>query len=155
MLLTYIGFSYSHMDDPYTNFRDSFGGFWQFCKWVSIILFIAYFSIILIYYVKIYKEFNSLIWRNRLFVLFSLYFIICCAIFVFSGSLDIYGSVGGRALLFIAILNLYIYYLQYMYSFSEQGVEEAAQLVNLEINNYPQVYEILDDSGFGVELTPK
>lgn len=82
---------------------------------------VGYFITMLMYYIKICRVFNSRIWRNKLLSLFSMYYIMCCALFVFSGSLDIYGSVGGRALLFITILNLYVYYLQYMYSFSPEG----------------------------------
>lgn len=31
-------------------------------------------------------------------------------------------------------------------------IKEAAQLINLEIGNQPQIYEILDDSMHGIEI---
>ncbi|EAS03482.3 Wnt secretion Wnt-binding factor (macronuclear) [Tetrahymena thermophila SB210] len=152
LLLTYIGFSYNHLDDPYTSFQDSFGGFYDFCKWTGVVILVAYFLYIIYLYYWVFKSYNTLIWRNRLFSLFSMYYIVCCALFAFSGSMDIYGSVGGRALLFITILNLYVYYLHYMYSFSPQGYQEAQQIINLEVGNKPQIYEVLDDSLHGIDI---
>jgi len=38
LFFTYLGFSLSHLDDPFTSFKDSFGGFYQACKIIGIML---------------------------------------------------------------------------------------------------------------------
>jgi len=38
LFFTYLGFSLSHLEDPFTSFKDSFGGFYQASKIIGAIL---------------------------------------------------------------------------------------------------------------------
>jgi len=38
LFFTYLGFSLSHLEDPFTSFKDSFGGFYQASKIIGSIL---------------------------------------------------------------------------------------------------------------------
>ena len=88
-------------------------------------VFSIYFIVVLFFYYKIIQQYSEKLWRNKVFVLFSIYFIFAVFISIFSASMDIFNTSGNRVLLIITMLNLYVYYLQYMYSPSPEGIEEA------------------------------
>ena len=52
---------------------------------------------------------------------------------MFTGSLTIYNQNGSRILLLIGILNIYIWFLQYLYSPSREGLREQKELQMIEM----------------------
>ncbi|KRX05240.1 hypothetical protein PPERSA_06874 [Pseudocohnilembus persalinus] len=147
LIITYCGFSYEVNQDPGVDFYESFKTGYEVFKWFGIILISVFFLYIIYNYIQIARNFKSRIWRHRLFSVFSIYFIFCMAVFLYSGTPNIYNYYGGRVLLFISILNMYLCYLQYMYSPSNVGLQEAQQNKYLEENVQNQhFYDNLDES---------
>jgi len=54
IMITYIGFSELHLNDPGTSFDESFGGFYEVCKIFGLVLFTLYCFWLLYYYVKFF-----------------------------------------------------------------------------------------------------
>jgi hypothetical protein len=77
-------------------------------------------SLILVYiciqYIIFCRDYDKLIWRYKVFGVFSLYFILVYALIMFTGSFQIRSFEGNRVLLTVSMMNLYIYYMQYMWS---------------------------------------
>lgn len=83
--------------------------------------------IILIYmlvnYYKFFKSYDGKIWRYKIYGNFSIYFIFTWALFLFTGSYQLYQFDGSKVLLSIALMNLYIFYMQYLWAPSEEGIK--------------------------------
>lgn len=125
VLITYVGFSYEYQQHPGTEFYEEFSTFYEIIKYTGITFFSVYMLYIIFLYYKICQAYKTRIWRHRLFSVFSIYFIFCLAVFMFTGTPHVYSSYGERVLLFICIMNVYIYYMQFMYSPSDDGLKEA------------------------------
>lgn len=125
MIYMYSYFSYKHLKDPAVTTQTELKGFAMFVKVMVFLIFSIYMISLAYLYYAICKQYSKKIWRNKLFVIFEIYFIFCLAIFMYSASFDIYQSIGNRVLLTIALLNLQVFYLQIMYSPSEEGLREA------------------------------
>lgn len=56
------------------------------------------------------KRYETRLWRYKLIGLFNIFFMMCLALFILSGSFEIYNLTGTEVVICISILNLYIYY---------------------------------------------
>lgn len=111
LLLTYVGFSYEYQQHPGTEFYEEFSTVYEVFKIMGLILFSIFLLYLFYNYFLICRVYKTRIWRHRLFSTFSLYFIFCIAIFMFTGTPHVYSSYGERVLLFICIMNMYVYYM--------------------------------------------
>jgi len=81
---------------------------------------------------------DTKLWRTYIFMVFSCIFILSLFIIIASNSLVLFNYKGPSILLVYGLINIYVYYLQYMYSITR---EESLKLVNtdggmLEEENY-------------------
>lgn len=71
-------------------------------------------------YVRIFLKMNEMLWRNQLFLLFSIFFIVLTVAFFFVEGFEINSLTGSRILLLYTLMNMYTFYLQYMYSITSE-----------------------------------
>jgi hypothetical protein len=115
MVVSYSLMQMQFFDDPsatYDSFNsDSFLAF--------KIIFYLMFGISLLYMVYFYIQFcrfyNSRIWRFKSIGLFTIYFVFALTLFLYTGSFSLYEFDGNRILLTVTILNLYVFYMQYLW----------------------------------------
>jgi hypothetical protein len=96
---------------------------------VKIIFFLivaGIFAWMLFFYIQFCRFYDSRLWRYKQIGIFSIYFVVSLQIFLFLGSFTPYQFDGQKVLLAIGILNLYIFYLQYLWMPSKQGLEEQS-----------------------------
>jgi len=83
---------------------------------------------------------------------FSLYYIVVYFILIFSGSISVYNQNGSRVLILIGVLNIYVWFLQYMYSPSSEGVKEQKEMEMIEKKRPSYSYDVLDDSNHEIQV---
>jgi hypothetical protein len=59
-----------------------------------------------------------MLWRNQLFLFFSVFFIVITIVLFFVNGFEINTLAGNRLLLLYTSMNMYTFYMQYMYSLS-------------------------------------
>jgi hypothetical protein len=99
--------------------------------WI-IILFVVAFGYMIAQYIQIFLKFEGKLWRNQLFVFFSIFFIIVtffCKyslnVVFFINGFDIHSFIGGRVLILYVELNTYLIYMQYMYSPTAEAIQKS------------------------------
>lgn len=88
-------------------------------KVVAFLLGIAYGAgivYIVVQYVRICMLDESRMWRSQMFMFFSIFFIFAMVLFLLTNSLGIFNYSAEQILLVYTLTNLYIIYLQYMYT---------------------------------------
>lgn len=79
-------------------------------------------------------------WRSYLFMSFSSVFIFAVFIIVISNSLILFNYSGSVILLVYALINVYIYYLQYMFTITREEVDKLADPeARMPDNNYDMI----------------
>jgi hypothetical protein len=73
----YLYFSYKHNSDPFVDFSELSSGFFYFLLVCSIIFVAMALLKIIATFINICKEYDSKIWRNKLFTNFSIFFVFC------------------------------------------------------------------------------
>lgn len=109
-MVTYILLVFGHFKDPSVSFEDLHQKAFMAFKVLQIILTVAILLYILRYLILFCKCYESRLWRYKLAGLFNIFFMMCLALFVISGSFELYNLVGTEVLICIGILNLYVYY---------------------------------------------
>lgn len=71
--------------------------------------------------------YKTRIWRHRLYSVFTAYFVLALSLFLYLGTPNVYSTYGERIFLFISVINLYVFYMQFMYIPSDAGLKEAEQ----------------------------
>lgn len=66
-----------------------------------------------------------MLWRNQLFLFFSVFFIAITIALFFLNGFEINSLVGNRMLLLYTAMNMYTFYMQYMYSITSEETERA------------------------------
>jgi len=61
-------------------------------------------------------DWYSKIWRNQLYLIFVIFFIILVTGLIIFDGFHIFNLVGRRILLIFTVMNVYTFYMQYMYS---------------------------------------
>ena len=87
---------------------------------VVFILVMAGFIYIIINYIRICTQVDSKLWRNQLFMFFSIFFIFISIVMFFVNGYHIFSYEGNRILLLYTQANLYAFYMQYMYSITKE-----------------------------------
>lgn len=116
-------------------FMDSF----QF----MIIAIIMYFSF------RVYKDWAIIIQRHKVSCLFSFYFIVIITMFIVTANNEVYYENGERALLIISMSNIYVGFMQYLYSPTHEGLREMANITELKKMEMNAKY-FLDEGGMEV-----
>jgi len=131
------------LKDPSFDFNDEYEKSFMAFKILMIILLAIGLAWMFYGFAQILKKYNGLIWRHKIFFSFSCYFIFCYFVFMFTGTLNVYNFNGSKVILLFGITNLYVWFLQIMYSPSGKGFEGSDQPISLarEI----QGYEMLDE----------
>jgi hypothetical protein len=101
--------------------------------WIIVLVAVG-FGYMIYQYIEIFRRFEGKLWRNQLFVFFSIFFIIvtcfckCSAnIVFFINGFDIHSFIGGRVLILYVELNTYLMYMQYMYSPTAEAILKSQQ----------------------------
>jgi len=102
------------------------------------LVWISYKSIQIL---RIYKNLSQ---RDKIFFTFSCSFIFCILIFMLTGSIDVYNLNGTKILLPFSLTNIYIWFLQALYSPSGKRFE--ASVSSIRLAKKVQEYEMFDGS---------
>jgi hypothetical protein len=153
LLVTVSLLSYNYLQDPGFDFDDEHNTTFMAFKFILIVLLIIGLGWLLNSTVYICRNFQTRMWRHKMFFTFSLYFIICYFIMVFTGSMSVYNLDGSRVLLLIGILNIYIWFLQYLYAPNAQGIKEYQSNQTLEHRREAVAnYDVLDESDQDIQI---
>ncbi|CAD8086190.1 unnamed protein product [Paramecium primaurelia] len=125
-----------YFKDPTTSFDDLHHRAYMAFKVLSFLFSFAIFVYLLKYLIQFCKCYENRIWRYKLIGLFNIFFMMCLGLFILSGSFEIYNLTGTEVLISISILNLYVYYQQYLWSPSKQGlIEQTTHDQNIIVSN--------------------
>ena len=78
------------------------------------------FAYIIFSYIRLCTKLDTLLWRNQLFLFFSVFFIVMTLSLFFVNGFSINSFAGNRVLLLCTSMNMYTFYLQYMYSLPKE-----------------------------------
>ena len=85
-----------------------------------LIVIVAGFLYILIQYIRICIKVSDKLWRNQLFMFFSIFFLIITLVMFFVNGFHIFDMAGNRILFLFTAMNMYTFYMQYMYSITAE-----------------------------------
>lgn len=87
---------------------------------VILILLVVFFGLLFLYilhlYYRIAQVWEDVIWRNKLYVAFNVFFILLVIIFLSLGWFSLYDETSQKFEILYASMNIYVLYLQFMYS---------------------------------------
>ncbi|CAD8107305.1 unnamed protein product [Paramecium sonneborni] len=125
-----------YFKDPTSSFDDLHHRAYMAFKVLSFLFSFAIFIYLLKYLIQFCRCYETRLWRYKLIGLFNIFYMMCLGLFILSGSFEIYNLTGTEVLISISILNLYIYYQQYLWSPSKQGLMQQTTLdQNINVNN--------------------
>lgn len=67
-------------------------------------------------YVRNFPTLLDKIWRNQIFLIFSVFYIVLLVITFVVNGFGVYEYIGDQILIIFTIMNMYTIYMQYMYS---------------------------------------
>lgn len=145
-VIAYCILSSKYLDDPSFDFNDEYNTAFTIFKVIMIVLLGVGLAWIFFGFAQILKKFNTLIWRHKIFFSFSCYFIFCYFIFMFTGAVNVYNLNGTKVMLVFGITNIYVWFLQVLYSPFGAGDQNNDKPMTLAegLKEY-QGYEVLDD----------
>jgi hypothetical protein len=88
----------------------------------SVILIITsvFFGLLFLYifylYIRLLQVWNDIIWRHKLFITFNLFFVGLLLSFISLGWFSLYDESSQKFEILYASMNIYVLYLQFMYS---------------------------------------
>ena len=85
-----------------------------------LICIVAGFVYLLFRYITICTKVDEKMWRNQLFMFFSIFFLFVVLVMFFINGFSINDMAGNRMLLLFTVMNMYTFYLQYMYSITNE-----------------------------------
>lgn len=124
MVISYSLLQMEFFSDPSATYDSLNSSAFLAFKIIFFLMVAIALVILLFYYIQYCRFYNSRIWRFKLIGLFTIYFVFSFSLFLYTGSFSLYEFDGNRILLTITILNLYIYYMQYLWSPSAEGLSE-------------------------------
>lgn len=92
---------------------------------VSLLTLVIGFAYIIFTYIRLCIKADELLWRNQLFLFFSIFFIVMTIALFFVNGFEINSFAGNRILLLLTMMNMYVFYMQYMYSISKEERERV------------------------------
>lgn len=143
-VVAYCILARQYLKDPSFDFNDEYEKSFTAFKVLMIIMLGIGLGWMFYGFAQILRTYNSLIWRHKIFFSFSCYFILCYFIFMFTGSVNVYNFNGTKVLLLFGITNVYIWFLQVIYSPSGKGFAGSDQPISLV--QIFQGYEMLDEN---------
>lgn len=87
---------------------------------ISLLVVVLGFSYIVFTYIRLCIKADQLLWRNQLFLFFSVFFIVMVIALFFVNGFEINSFAGNRILLLFTMMNMYVFYMQYMYTISKE-----------------------------------
>lgn len=120
-LILYTEIAFDHIEGlPIVATEDMFTN--KFVALEILVLFMVMlgFIYILVQYVRVCMAVDEKMWRNQLFMFFSLFFLFITLVMFFVNGFSINDMSGNRILLLFTIMNMYTLYMQYMYSITNQ-----------------------------------
>jgi len=147
-VVAYCILSREYLNDPSFDFNDEYDTAFTAFKVIMIILLGVGLAWMFFGFAQILKRYNDLIWRHKIFFSFSCYFIFCYFVFMFTGSINVYNLNGTKVMLVFGITNIYIWFLQILYSPYGKGAEGPADrpMSLAEGIKEFQGYEVLDEN---------
>lgn len=124
MVASYIMNEFRFFNDPSNTYDDYNGTSFMALKIVYFIIGASILAYIIYYYVQFCRFYESRLWRYKQIGVFSVYFIISLQLFIFTGSFSLYQFDGSKVLITIAVLNLYVFYQQYLWSPTTEAINE-------------------------------
>ncbi len=103
---------YAFNDSPIVPTHKVFSGLF----FLIIVFFSSVFAYILYLYVRLFLVWENVIWRNKLYALFNIFFIGLLLIFISLGWFSLYDESSQKFEIFYASLNIYVLYMQFMYT---------------------------------------
>jgi len=119
-----IGYSLKAMMysfDPGFQIHESYTWIYNIFEILTVIILISILINLIIYMIKVWINWPSLLVRHKVAFMFSIYFIFAFLIFLISETGKTYFESGKRAILLTCLANMYVFFLQYMYSISPEG----------------------------------
>lgn len=95
---------------------NSFLNKFKAAQFIIILTILIGFIYIVYRYLKVCMSGETKLWRNNIFMVFSCMFILALFIIIATNSLILFNYKGSSILLVYGLINIYVYYLQYMYS---------------------------------------
>lgn len=90
---------------------------------IVMLLIVGIFLYIFCRYVQACSSSEDKLWRNQLFLFFSVFFLFLTAMLFFIEGFRIYTYEGNRILVLYSLMNFYVFYLQYMYRVPKEELE--------------------------------
>eukprot|EP01016_Furgasonia_blochmanni_P005967 TRINITY_DN12362_c0_g2_i4.p2 TRINITY_DN12362_c0_g2~~TRINITY_DN12362_c0_g2_i4.p2 ORF type:complete len:156 (-),score=45.88 TRINITY_DN12362_c0_g2_i4:361-828(-) len=141
-----------YLRDPAFNFDDDYQIAYTVFKVIAILILIAIVGLLVHYSVQIIRNYGTRLFRHRIFFIFSVYFLVSCFLFLFTGSLEVYNKNGSRVFLLIVITNIYIYFLMWLYSPTKEGIMQAEQFRDIESRRVKQDYDALEENNIDLNF---
>jgi hypothetical protein len=93
---------------------------------LEVVAFVAYSlacTYIIYLYICILKEKPNRLYRHNLFMIFTAVFFISTTVFFFLGGYDLYNYSASKIFFTFAFMNMYSFYLQYLYAPSPEQIK--------------------------------
>ncbi len=132
-----IGY-YAYNDSPIVPSHRTFSGLFA----LTVIFFGVVFGYISYLYVQLWRNWEGVIWRHRLYAVFNIFFILLLLIFISLGWFSLYDETSQKFEILYASLNIYVLYMQYMYS--RPCGESARQHLHEEFSQLGEVSTDMD-----------
>jgi hypothetical protein len=140
-----IGY-YAFNDSPIVPTHKTFSGLFV----LTVVFFGIVFAYISYLYVRLSRVWESVIWRHKLYAVFNIFFILLLLAFISLGWFSLYDESSQKFEILYASLNIYVLYMQYMYSrpFGEQLTQHFRE----EFHELAEVSTEMDD--FSIRSEP-
>lgn len=116
-LVLYTEYAFDNLDGmPIVPAQDLFVTKFKALEIITIILVLVGFIYIIVQYARICMQVDEKLWRNQLFMFFSIFFIFISIVMFFVNGYNVFSYTGNRILLLYTQANMYTFYMQYMYS---------------------------------------
>ena len=123
-LVLYVEYALDHLDNlPIVPTHDLLTTRFIVLEIILLILVVCGFIYIAFRYIKICMSIEEKLWRNEMFMFFSLFFLFTTLVIFVINGFRIHSYHGNRILLLYTEMNMYTFYMQYMYSVTGEEVE--------------------------------
>ena len=105
---------------------------WVFIVFV-LVSFIVYIVYVICNLVHIFTIRHLLQWRHKIFLVFFVIFFIGTAILFFADAYNLYTYSASKVMITFCLMNFYSFFLQYLYSPTQDEIDKCARGVRKEI----------------------
>jgi len=94
-------------------------------KGLAYVVFALAVVYIIYLYIGIFSSKPHRMWRSSIFMYISMFFFISTIIFFFIGGYNVFDYSATKIMFYITFMNIYSYFLQYLYSPTKEQVERC------------------------------